>query len=171
MDELLRLPLAPDYELEIRGPLGSIRLITPLTAPLVIICGGTGAAQAMSLLEALSRTPSGYRVGLLWGADDEADLYLREELQALDAPWLRCEFIADANRTENNRTMQRLRTLAPGFDALLKTGPDAAAPRSAPQILLAGSPGFVYAATDLLAHAGVAATRMRSDVYDYAPRS
>ena len=38
------------------------------------------------------------------------------------------------------------------------------------RIILAGSPGFVYAATDVLLAAGITQQAMHADAYAYAPR-
>jgi len=43
--------------------------------------------------------------------------------------------------------------------------------RHAHQIVLCGSPGFVYAALDTLQAGGVLAEQTRSDVFAYAPRT
>ena len=163
--------LASRNELDIAGPSGSIRLEAPLPGPLVIISGGTGGAQALSLIDTLTKAPPDWPVGFLWCADDEPSLYLRDELTAMRLPWLNCEFVVDASRTADNHAVARLRELAPGFSSLL--GPFAQNSADIPilQVLLAGSPGFVYAATDVLLNAGLQPEQMRSDVYDYAPRT
>jgi len=163
--------LASGNDLEIAGPSGTIRLLPPLTGPLVIVSGGTGGAQALSLIDTLTKAPPDWPVGFLWCADDEYSLYLRDELTAMDLPWLRCEFIVDASRSSDNRAMARLGALAPGFSSLLEPFAGGKIDLPKPQVLLGGSPGFVYAVTDLLANAGVQPAQMRSDVYDYAPRN
>jgi hypothetical protein len=89
----------------------------------------------------------------------------------MDLPWLRCEFIVDASRSSDNRAMARLGALAPKFSPLLEPFAGGKMDPPKPQVLLGGSPGFVYAVTDLLANAGVEPAQMRSDVYDYAPRN
>ena len=158
-------------DLDIAGPSGSIRLEAPLPGPLVIVSGGTGGAQAWSLIDTLTKAPPDWPMGFLWCADDEPSLYLGDELQAMRLPWLHFEFVVDASRSADNRSMARLRELAPGFSSLL--GPIAGNGNDIPkpQLLLAGSPGFVYAATDVLLSAGVQTEQMRSDVYGYAPRT
>lgn len=158
-------------DLDIAGPSGSIRLEAPPPGPLVIVSGGTGGAQAWSLIDTLTKTPPDWPVGFLWCADDEPSLYLRDELRAMRLPWLHFEFVVDASRSADNRAMARLRDLAPGFSSLLGeiAGDSNDIPK--PQVLLAGSPGFVYAATDVLLSAGLQPEQIRSDVYDYAPRT
>jgi NAD(P)H-flavin reductase len=167
MDELLD----SGQDLEIAGPSGNVKLVPPLTAPFLIISGGTGGAQAFSLIDTLSRAPTDWPVGLFWCADDESSLYLREELMAMELPWLHCEFVVDASRTPENQAMARLRALAPEFLPLLPKAACRTPNTPAPQIVLAGSPGFVYAVTDLLTNADIRPAQLRSDVYDYAPRT
>ena len=157
--------LAAGDDLYIRGPFGNVSLHLPLAEPLVIVCGGTGGAQALGMLDALTKRPPEYPVALLWCADDGADLAAAATLQSIEAPWLRCEFITDARRTADNRALQRLRALAPEFRPLL--GPAHLPPA---RIVLSGSPGFVYAVTDLLTNTGIPTAQLTSDVYDYAPR-
>lgn len=139
------------------GPFGRVKL-TELAEPLFMVAGGSGAAQCFGLLDALMAAPPAQTVQLLWCADSEAELYRRQWLEREAPEWLRYQLIADPRRDQNNAGMAQLKALAPHL-------------RSRHQILLCGSPGFVYAATDVLLAGGVAGDRMRSDVYDYAPRS
>jgi len=163
--------LASRNDLDIAGPSGSIRLETPPPGALVIVSGGTGGAQAWSLIDMLTKAPPDWPVGFLWCADDEPSLYLRDELTAMRLPWLHFEFVVDPSRNADNRAMARLRELAPEFSSLLGPFAGDSTDRPKPQVLLAGSPGFVYAATDVLLSAGLQPAQMRSDVYDYAPRT
>jgi len=142
--------------LEIRGPGGDVALPQPLTGPALIAAGGTGIAQAMSFIDEWHFTPPAGAVTLLWCADAETDFYLRDELDALDAPWLERVLIADADRAATNRGLVWLR--------------DRAAQLSGSHVVLAGGPGFVYAAFDTLVAAGVDPAQVQSDVFSYAPR-
>lgn len=155
MDELLD---AADT-LQIRGPGGDVTLPVPLPAPALIAAGGTGVAQAMSFIDAFQDTDPGAGLTLLWCADAESDFYLRSELDALRAPWLRTVLIADRERSAANRGLGWLREHAGEFRA----------PASA--VVLAGGPGFVNAAYDTLTAAGIDGARIQSDVFSYAPRS
>lgn len=152
MDALLEAggPLA------IRGPGGDVALPRPLTGPALIAAGGTGIAQAMSFIDAWHFAPPDSEVTLLWCADEQTDFYLRDELDALDAPWLERVLIADDDRAATNRGLVWLRERAPELAGC--------------HIILAGGPGFVYAAFDNLVEAGVDPARMQSDVFSYAPR-
>jgi ferredoxin-NADP reductase len=163
MDELL----AAGGDLVISGPAGDVTLDLPLCAPLVLVCGGTGGAQALGMLDALEHSPPDYPVGLLWCADDDDTLAPARAWLKGQRPWLTAELFVDATRAASNRGLERLRTLAPDFSELL--GASTTAPSL--RIILSGSPGFVYAVTDLLTAAGVAAGQLQSDVYAYAARA
>jgi CDP-4-dehydro-6-deoxyglucose reductase len=143
-------------DLAIRGPFGSVCMQTPLAEPLLIIAGGTGGAQAMGLLDQLLAEPPSQPVILLWCADSGGDLYRRRWLESLDRAWLTAECIVDANREASNLGLQWLRAQAPTLGHH--------------QIILSGSPGFVYAAVDVLEAGGISQQQMASDVFDYSPR-
>ncbi|MEQ8860634.1 MAG: hypothetical protein RIC56_18485 [Pseudomonadales bacterium] len=145
-------------ELEIRGPAGTVALPRSLPAAALIAAGGTGVAQAMSFIDGYLERDPGAPLWLLWCADLESDFYLRQELEALEAPWLQTNLIADAARSSTNRGLRWLREHAGGFR------------HHDSRIVLAGSPGFVYAAQDALLEAGIAPRQMQSDVFSYAPR-
>lgn len=153
MDELLER----SETLEIHGPGGDVRLHLPLSAPALVVAGGTGIAQAMSFIDSFTWSPPGALVTLLWCVDREQDFYLRDELAALDAPWLEHVLIADTERTARNRGMVWLHAHGPAFAG------------DSP-VVLAGGPGFVHAAFEVLRRAGVTRAQMQSDVFSYAPR-
>lgn len=153
VDELL----AGGNTLSVLGPTGDVALSPPVERPALIVAGGTGMAQAMSFIEAFTERPPGAPVTLLWCVDHDADFYLRDELEALEVPWLEPVLIADGDRTPSNRGMT---WLAEHGGAFAGTN----------QVVLAGGPGFVYAAYDALLAAGVAPGQMQSDVFSYAPR-
>lgn len=148
--------LAGADHLTVAGPGGDVSLSPPLTHPALIVAGGTGIAQAESFVDAFTRQPPGATVTLVWCADREADFYLAAELEDLSPPWLRLVCIADPERGPGNRGLSWL--TAHGADFV-----DAS-------VVLAGSPGFVYAACDALLAAGVSRSNMQSDVFSYAPR-
>ncbi|HEX7036582.1 MAG TPA: hypothetical protein VF210_12450 [Pseudomonadales bacterium] len=152
MDELLDA----GRTLEIRGPAGNVQLPDAPIQPVLLVAGGTGAAQAMSFIDAYRANPPDVAVTLLWCADADSDFYLEDELRAIREPWFHCVLLADARRTPQNRGLQWLRRHGPSHR------------RST--IVLCGGPGFVWSAYDALADAGVAPTRMQSDVFSYAPR-
>jgi ferredoxin-NADP reductase len=115
------------------------------------------------MLDELAATPARAPVTVLWCVDAVAELYCRDDLESLDVPWLHTECIVDPRRDADNAGLQRIAVLATD-DATL-TGA-----QRARWILLAGSPGFVYAALDVLEACGIDSARVHSDVFAYAPR-
>lgn len=156
MDELLDRESA----LELAGPGGDVRLPAPLDAPALIVAGGTGIAQASSFLDDFARHEPGAPVTLLWCVDREDDFYLKDELPNLDTPWLETVLIADPERGSGNRGLAWLRGNAARFAGRQPPCP----------VVLAGGPGFVYAACDALTAAGIDPAQLQSDVFSYAPR-
>jgi len=161
MDELL----ATDGPLTISGPSGDVWLPEQHhELPLLLIAGGTGIAQVCGILDELADIETRAPVTLLWCVDAAADLYCRTDLAALEQDWLHCEYLVDARRDAANAGLARIAVAAAA----------AAHPREplapAEWVLLAGSPGFVYAACDTMTSAGLDAARIHSDVFAYAPR-
>lgn len=153
MDELLD----GGRTLTIVGPAGDVELPDAPIQPILLVAGGTGVAQAMSFIDAYLAQPPGQPVTLLWCADAETDLYLQDELRTIREPWFQAVLLADARRTPQNRALQWLRRHAPSHRRSM--------------VVLCGGPGFVWAAYDILADAGIAPNRMQSDVFSYAPRA
>jgi CDP-4-dehydro-6-deoxyglucose reductase, E3 len=160
MDELL----AAGKPLNVQGPSGDVCLPDDPAMPLLLIAGGTGISQVCAMLDELSIVRSRAPVRVLWCADSDDDFYCRMELEQLRAPWLRFECVADARRDAWNAGMCRIADLGAA------TGAHEEADPRAPWTLLAGSPGFVHAACDVLAAAGVEQARLHSDVFAWAPR-
>jgi len=158
MDELLERggPLA------VRGPAGDVMLPDAEDLPLLLVAGGTGISQVCALIDQLAVQPARASVTVLWCADAAEDLYCRAELDAVRRPWLQFDCIVDARRGPDNAGMVRIAEIAQRMMA------DPVA--TAPWVLLAGSPGFVYAASDALTGAGVAAAHLHADAFAWAPR-
>lgn len=148
--------LAAGGPLTLSAAAGDVSLPTPLPGPTLIVAGGTGAAQAMSFIDDFLGTDPGAAVTLLWCVDEAGDAYLERDLAALQVSWLTVNVIVDADRSPANRGLTWLRTHGARF-------------RGAP-VVLAGGPGFVYAACDALSEAGLDPDELRSDVFAYAPR-
>jgi CDP-4-dehydro-6-deoxyglucose reductase, E3 len=156
--------LASRTELDIAGPDGNVALIHPLPAPVLLVAGGTGIAQILSILDDLRGSAPAHRVTVLWCVDDAGDFYAyaMDELNALRSERIDIVLRADPNRTAANAGMAWLRAHGRAFRS--------PACQAACQIVLAGGPAFVYAASDALRESGVPATQLQSDVFAYAPR-
>lgn len=157
MDELL----ASREPLTVRGPAGEVRLPQPLTRPLLLVAGGTGIAQALAFVDAFQPSSPAAAVTLVWCVDTPQGLYLRREIEAMAADWLTFVPIVDGRRDADNAALHWLRDNAvAGAGGRQAPGP----------AVLAGSPGFVYAALDALIGGGADPDLIQSDVFAYAPR-
>lgn len=148
MDELIVAE-----RLTLDGPAGDVKLTLKDDRPLLLVAGGTGISQALSLAQAQTSRHPATRVQMLACADAPADLYFRDLLPS--APGFSAKLIADPNRDESNAGLTWLANCAPRPDT---------------RIVISGSPAFVYAATDTLIGAGLTKAQLESDVYAWAPR-
>ncbi len=116
-----------------------------------MIAGGTGASVAFSI--AHQRLPSSEPTTVLWCADQDSEIYASEEL---------AQMVTELNvRVDNRRTEKNT-----GLMWLANN----AHPEHHQHVIISGSPGFVYAVTDLLMEKGFVPSALQSDVYEYAPR-
>lgn len=150
MDELL----ASGAPLAIRGPGGDV--VAPISPErsLLLIAGGTGITQALSVIEAVADRARRPRVRLLWCADHTEDFYCRDHLTALADDWLEVDYCADARRGPDNLGLARARAAAQSL-------PNA-------WIMIGGSPAFVFAVDDALA--AVTEAPRHADAFAWAPR-
>ena len=154
LDELL----STQDKLTIRGPSGEVYVSAADVAgePLLLIAGGTGASQALAIIDDLELRQCTTRVDLLVCADEPEDLYFRAQLTTNQPSWLYPTYIIDARRNAHNKAQLWLRDNAARF--------------TDHRIVLSGSPGFVYATLATLQTAGIARSQTDSDVYAYAPQ-
>lgn len=141
--------------LTLRGPAGDICISPDEDRPLLLICGGTGAAQALAIIADVALQGPERDVTLLACADRDEDFYFRNTLSDYKARWLNTVYIADANRDSRNRGLRWL--------------VDNAAHYTDRRVIICGSPPFVYAVEDALNEAGQELP-LESDVFAYAPR-
>lgn len=158
MDELLER----GGLLTVRGPGGDVTLPDADDLPLLLVAGGTGISQVCALIDQLAVLTARASVTVLWCVDAAGDLYCRAELDAVRRPWLQLEYVVDARRGPDNAGMRRITEIGRRMTA--------DPPATKPWILLAGSPGFVYAASDALTDAGVDAECLHADAFAWAPR-
>lgn len=151
MEELLA-----GEHLALEGPFGDTTLAKASHHSLLFICAGSGFAQAAAMIEtALASTPD-RELTVLWCSESLHGLYARERFLALGSRVSK-HLCIDVSRAADNSGMRWLKANAARF-----VGDS--------DIFLCGSPGFVWAVTDLLTSAGGSPSRMHSDVYQYAPR-
>jgi len=148
MDEALTEPA-----LQVSGAAGDV-ICPPQDVPLLLIAGGNGAAQAFSCARHRAAQKARAPTTILWCADYQQNLYDTDELAQL--PNITLHTVIDDRRTKHNEALMWLARHAGAFaDA---------------HIILAGGPGFVYAATDVLTAQGVNESQLAADAYNYAPR-
>ncbi|MEE8245416.1 MAG: hypothetical protein V3R27_10485 [Pseudomonadales bacterium] len=124
-----------------------------IESPLMLVAGGTGISQALSIIEHIDQLLSPPAVTLLWCVDTAEALYARGQLAGLS--WLSANYLVDDRRTSDNEGLvwlsEHLRT-----HAYART-------------LLCGGPSFVYAVVDHL-RAEQRMTALESDVFAYSPK-
>lgn len=122
--------------------------------PLLLIAGGSGAAQAFSCA-AHRAWQNAEQTAVLWCADHNDDVYETQRLS--DYVKGQLQICVDSQRTKQNAGMVWLREHCHQYRGH--------------NVILCGSPAFVYAVTDLLCDRGFAFQSLQSDVYAYAPRT
>lgn len=142
-------------EIELEDTQGSITLSTLTQPNLLFVCAGSGFAQAHSMLSSAIHLKHPATRTLLWTVDSPGGFYARNLLEAI-GPWASIHLVADPRRDPNNAGMRWLQKQAPQM--------------ASSDVVLCGSPSFVYAVSDLFTAAGVPAHCLHSDVYAYAPR-
>ena len=146
-DELLQ-----QQRISFSAPQGHVH--RPETGHLLIVVGGTGASTAFCLGRYRADIDCKDLTTILWCADTDEDLYETQGLSELANTSLTT--VVDKHRDDTN---DGLRWLTNNAD-----------PKQHRTVVLAGSPGFVYAATDALLALDFSQNQLSSDVYDYAPR-
>jgi CDP-4-dehydro-6-deoxyglucose reductase/3-phenylpropionate/trans-cinnamate dioxygenase ferredoxin reductase subunit len=150
MDSLL-----PTGTLTLSAAAGDVICPDPDIA-LLLVAGGSGVAQAFSCVEQRSAEPHKHpgSTTLVWCADDAEDLY---DLDYLTGSGTEVISIVDARRTPENEGMVWLAEHAEDFSAY--------------EIIIAGSPAFVRAVTEVLTQNGISRDQLRADAYSYAPEA
>ncbi|MBT7332958.1 MAG: hypothetical protein HN856_01150 [Gammaproteobacteria bacterium] len=133
---------------------GSVVLDTPDRAVLIII-GGSAAAQAFSVCEDRASRNVDQPTQIFWAADTQDDIYGAETLSQYQH--VAVELCIDSRRNKDNKALNWLRMNAKNYMHW--------------QVMLAGSPGFVYAASDILIENGLLQANLHSDIFAYAPRA
>jgi CDP-4-dehydro-6-deoxyglucose reductase len=150
LDELL----ANSLTLQFRGPSGTVLLADDETSPLLLVAAGTGAAQALGIIDDVDLRALQLPVHLLACAEAPAE-FLDDESFTPD--WLCVTRINDPRRDADNQALIWLRKNAIRYRAH--------------RIILSGNPAFVYAVQDVLTAAHIDPGQTESDVYTYAPRA
>ena len=148
MDEALT-----ESALQVSGAAGDV-ICPPQDVPLLLIAGGSGAAQAFGCARHRAARLASAPTTVLWCADHQQDLYDTGELAKL--PNTTLHTVIDDRRTTEHEGMIWLNRHAGAF--------------ADTHVIIAGGPGFVYAATDILMAQGINESQLAADAYSYAPR-
>ena len=154
-DAMLGL-IAADASFEIDGPFGRVTRQGPTPGTLRLIAGGTGIGQCRAIVEHLARCAQRFDVTLVWSVRSEASLYGTARLAELarEHRWLHVATRVDAPDGRSRVLLDIDTHGAPTED----------------DVVISGTPGFVYAVVDAISARGGDTARLRSDVFDYAPR-
>jgi CDP-4-dehydro-6-deoxyglucose reductase len=121
---------------------------------LFVIAGGSGAAQAFSCAEYRHATYARASTIVLWCADQAQDIYNSDLLTSYNDLDLHVKI--DDRRTPDNEGLSWLDKHCADYGDSY--------------VVLAGGPGFVYTATDILLGHGYNRNQLHADAYSYAPR-
>lgn len=144
-----------------RLPAGTRFIDTLPEQPVWFICGSTGFAPIKAMLEHLRDNAFTLPVHLYWGARTQADMYLLSEALAFADSMPNLKFVPALSDEHRDGLFHGL-----VHEAVLQ---DLHTPAE-PLFFVGGSPPMAWAVFDALYEAGVPATHIHSDVYDYAPR-
>lgn len=147
MLELLEAPAGA--QIDIDGPFGEV-WVEALTSPLLIIAGGTGAAQAHAILSHLTAGRDNPRLQFLWSLASTEAAYFTPDYPGVDTT-----LVVDEG------------TQPGALLWLTENEPDLHGVR----IILCGPPGFVYALNDALIDLGASQAQLHADAFAYAPRA
>jgi CDP-4-dehydro-6-deoxyglucose reductase, E3 len=157
MNRLLR----DEPQLLLDGPYGDIAFVGPSPKPLVLIVAGTGAAQAHSIVEFFCDEDQCAPVALFWHVAESVSLYCHDDfIRFSRKPWFTYRPLAGVLSGNTSDANDDVRTwLVSERDRLEST-----------DVILCGSPDFVYRLADALSELQFDSARIRSDVFSHAPR-
>jgi NAD(P)H-flavin reductase len=150
--------LARSARLTLEGPFGEVTVDAPSPRPLALIVAGTGAAQAYAIVEFLRSVEQRQPVRLFWHVGDRDALYCDADFRRFaENGWFHYQPLVGASSGRS----------ADGPADWLANERDHLA---ASDVVLCGSPDFVYSVVDDLHALDIRPCSVRSDVFAYAPR-
>lgn len=146
--------------LRFEGPLGAFYVRDDSTRPVLFMAGGTGFAPIHAMIEDLLQHGSTRPLHLFWGARQQRDLYLDEEVRRWTQRHASLRYTPVLSEPEAGWTG------ASGFvhEELLRAYPDL----SAHEVYMSGPPVMVRAGKLAFAAAGLDADHLFYDSFDYA---
>ena len=143
-------------------PLGQCFLSQVPAQPVVLIAAATGITQIKSMFDWLTAQSSAQMVHIYWGVVTPNDLYLDDYFKAA-AAHAKVTYTPVVSGDHNAWT-GRAGLVGKAVQQDIKNLNDHL-------IFVSGSPSMVYGTLDLFTAEGFDPKNMRSDVFDYAPRS
>ncbi|MGY1845386.1 globin domain-containing protein [Modestobacter sp. SYSU DS0875] len=136
-------------------PVGQLTLDTDSDRDLLLVAGGTGLAPLKAIVDQVARTGPARRVDLFVGARTEDDLYDRADLHRLtqENPWLT---VTEAVSHDKTSTVEH----GDVADVVLRHGP-----WTGRDAYVAGNPAMVEDTVTRLHAAGLAMSRIRTEVF------
>ena len=135
-------------EVNLSGPYGEFHL-RPTEAPIIFIAGGSGMAPIWSMLRTMKEQGSTRKAQYFFGAQTQRDLFLVDELHALEKDLPGFSFIpALSNEPEESDWSGDTGLIT---DVVARHVPDA----SLHEAYLCGSPGMINACINVLTKAGM----------------
>ncbi len=157
--------LGTQQRLSLDGVGGDVAVGYPLQRPLTFIVAGTGAAQAQAIIEQLAvestrddrKAERAQSVALFWHVNTPDAMYCHERFEMFaQHPWCSYEPVINEVSTDDAASNWL------GRRAVQITGAD---------VILCGSPDFVYRMADAIVQLDLAPASVRADAFSYAPRS
>jgi len=152
-------------ELTIDLPKGKCFLDSAPEKPLLMLAAATGISQMKSIIEHLLPHRLPHPTYLYWGVVNDKDLYLAPVCESWAAQDDNFHFVPVVSEPKNSPNWTGKTGLV-GNAALEDLGDI-----SNLSAIVGGSPNMVYATLDLFVAGGLPESNMRSDVFDYAPRT
>lgn len=151
-------------------PHGECIFADPLSAPLLLLGGGTGITQLRSVVLAQLRLggQDGPPLRLYWGALSGEGIYLKDELNLLAEAYPRFSWVGCAEAGAREDSDLREGRVS---DAVLSDIAEARLSLRGWQVLLGGGPGMVWGTVEALLPAGLRQAQCQADAFSYAPRS
>jgi len=149
--------------LKIELPFGNVALAADDTRPLVCIAGGTGFAPVKSILDDMAKRKVQRQVTLVWGAREEAGLYLPAAVDKWRRQWPDLRYIPALSDTSTEAMPDAYRGRV---DEALRTHcPDL----SGHVVHCCGSPGMVASVRAAALDLGLPAGDFHADVFVPGP--
>lgn len=146
--------------LDVQLPYGQVQLSQDDQSHLLCVCGGTGFAPVKSLLDDLAKHKSQRQITLLWGAKDNAGLYLLDHIPRWQKSLPHFKFQAVVETESDALSLGAFHGRVD--DAILAMGTDS----TVQEVYCCGSPNMVVAVKKVCLNAlGLQSENFHADVF------